>query len=438
MADPTIQLIAKIVIIILFLTTFFVFSQEKMDHVAFSLLFAVLACIITAAVVENFNPQAFILYIPFQTLLYLLAMNLIIILVEQQKIFQYFAVRIIHLTRSNPRYFFYLICSLSSLFSGLMEDVSVTIIFIPLVIRACRILKIDTKPYIFGIGFSICIGNLLTPFANASNIIISDLFQLNIGWYLGKFILFYIVFQILFLLIIDFKMVRLIPHPSETQKAILMEIMDPNLVIINRRRFFRNMAYLIIVFTALFLSPVPYLVVVISVLLLSLFEREPLPKYLARTNWNLIFVLISIFLMVDCLILLGIVDIIINFISQIISEKIFIAVLVTIVFSSLLSSFTSRTMTMVIFASLFESIFLNTFPTQGEHDLLLMALVIGGNLGGILLPHASSHILRILNYSEEEKIPGVNYRSVLKVCVYFVAIAIVLGLIYLAIYSLFL
>ncbi len=141
--------------------------------------------------------------------------------------------------------------------------------------------------------------------------------------------------------------------------------------------------------------------------------------------------------MVGCLILTGIIDEIIHFISHIISEKIIIAILVTMLFSSLLSSFTSRTMTMAIFASLFESLFVAVFPTQGEHDLLLMALIIGGNLGGVLLPHASSHILRILNYSEEEKIPGITYRSMLKVCIYFVVIAIVLGLIYLAIFSLF-
>ena len=145
----------------------------KWDLLAISILLCIAACVITAFYykVESID---FLWFIQFKPILYIIGMSIIIMIVDSQNIFQIFAIRIIKLTQSNPRLLFYFLCFTGMIFSSIVEDVSVAMIFIPLVIRACKVLRIDSKPFILGITICLNIGNMVAPFSNSQNIILSD------------------------------------------------------------------------------------------------------------------------------------------------------------------------------------------------------------------------------------------------------------------------
>ena len=62
-------------------------------------------------------------------------MQIVIKIAEENKIFQYLAIKSIHITKANPRTFFYLICIISSISGAIMSDAMIVIIYMPLVIR---------------------------------------------------------------------------------------------------------------------------------------------------------------------------------------------------------------------------------------------------------------------------------------------------------------
>ena len=118
--------------------------------------------------------SAFLSFIEFGAIIFLISMQVIVAVAEENKLFQWIALQVLHLVKGNHRLFFYVICTVSCFAAALISDLTIALIFIPLVIRATRILKIRTAPYLYGISFTINIGSIFTPFSSAENILISS------------------------------------------------------------------------------------------------------------------------------------------------------------------------------------------------------------------------------------------------------------------------
>lgn len=423
--------IAPIIILILFALMFIMSYREKSDMVAYSLLFSVFACIIVAFL-YNKTLDDIIGFIFFEPLIYLLCINLVILIAEQQRIFQYLAVRIIFITRNRPRLLFYVLCSIAAIFSGFLEDVSVTIIFIPLVIQTCELLKINHIPYIIGVALSIVIGNLLTPFASSSNILISGYFNLTISWYFSHlFWLFLIIFPII-LIVIDFTLIRHKSLPEDAQVHLLFEILNPNYLIENKPRFIRNLIYIIIIFSCLMITSKPYIVVLIAVLIISLIEKENFAQSLKKLDWGIIFFIISIFLIVGCMSVAGILEHMADFIILVIDSNIYLTIIVIPIIFALIGSFISKSMGIIIFTNILTILYNRNPSFQNYQTVLIVALVVGIVLGGNMVPQASSHFIRTLNIAKEKKKTDFTYKVLLKANMIFVLIAIGIGMLYLS------
>ena len=167
------------------------FAKEDVDMMVWPIILAIVGCVITALVYGQ-KVEDFWEFIPIRTLLYLLFMDVFVNLMNDVHIFEYLALKIIHLTKSNMKLFYYIICIAASLLSGIMMDLSVALIFTPIVYRATKILNVGSKPYILGLEFSILIGNLLSPYATATTIIIADFFNLDMRWFITQLFALYL------------------------------------------------------------------------------------------------------------------------------------------------------------------------------------------------------------------------------------------------------
>ena len=213
--------INRIFIVILILSLIFFYSKEEIDATLFILLFAIVGAVFTGLVFSA-DSTDFFDYIPLQTLTFLIFMDMFIKILVKDKVFEFFTIKLLHLTHVKIRLVFYLLCIASALVSGIMEDVSVALIFNPILFRAARILKIKAKPFIIGTTVSILIGNLLTPFATPVSIIISSGFNLNMGWYFKYFALLFVILLATSLFLIDRFYIKKLSPPSEKDVQILM------------------------------------------------------------------------------------------------------------------------------------------------------------------------------------------------------------------------
>lgn len=402
--------INRIFIVFLILSLIIVYSKEDLDATLFILLFAIIGAIFTGLVFSS-EPNDFFEFIPLQTLTFLIFMDMFVKILIKDKIFEFFTVKLIHLTHANIRLLFYLLCIASALVSGIMEDVSVALIINPIIFRTAKILKFKAKPFIMGTTVSILIGNLLTPFATPVSIIISSGFNLNMGWYFKYFAILFIILIAISLILIDKYYVKKLPAPSEKDVQILMMIMDPGLLIIKKGRFYRLILYLIIMLLCIGFNILPFLVVTFITVFILIVEKLSFNDALKKANWNLLFLYCGLFILIGCMTINKTIEMIQSGLSTLIGGNLVIAIVIIVIFGSLFSSFVSKSLTAITFIAIVSNLFIVTFTDPLDQDILIIAVNIAILVGGNMVPQASSFILFTIEMAKSEKAPGLTYQT---------------------------
>lgn len=412
---------------IIFVAIMIIFSRENADYVAFSLLGATLSSIITYV---RFPQAQIIESIEWKPLIFILSMQIIVLISERHKIFQWVAVKTLHLTKGNHRVFFYLICIIGTFTASIIADVTVSIIFVPLVIRACRILKINPAPYLYGITITINIGSIFTPFSSSENILISSSFGLSVQWFFANTGILVIFALIGTLILLDLLLLRKNEPPTEAQKKILLEIMNPELVIIDRKKFIYNSIYFIIVILGfVLLSDYAFLVALFGAILMSLLNRDHFTDNLTKIDWKVIFFFISLFLIIGNMIDNGTFDLILSALQGVSGGNLWVLAIGVLLVTSLLSGFLANSPTAIIGITLLNEMF-NFNPPA----ILIIAFILGINLGGNLLPQGAACDVMTLNLAIKHKVEGFTYKSLLKTGGTFALIHILMCILYLTAY----
>ena len=162
------SLFSIITVAVLFVIVMVVFSTEKLDYLTVAIFAAMFSAgiLIFTSDLRNTPEKAYLTIvsmIEFKPIIFIFGMQIVIAVAERQKIFQYIAIKTIRLTKGNDRLLFYVICTITVILAAVVADVTVAIIFAPLIIRTCRILEIKSAPYLFGMTICINIGSLITP-----------------------------------------------------------------------------------------------------------------------------------------------------------------------------------------------------------------------------------------------------------------------------------
>ncbi len=400
----------RIFIVILILTLILVYSKENLDATLFILLFAIVGAIFTG-IVFNKDATDFFAYIPLQTLTFLIFMDIFIKILIKDRVFEFLTIKLIHLTHVNIRLLFYLLCIASALVSGIMEDVSVALIFNPIIFRATKILKIEAKPFIIGTTVSILIGNLLTPFATPVSIVIASGFGLNMGWYFRYFALLFVILLASSLILLDKFYIKKISPPSEQDVQILMVIMDPQFLIVKKDRFYRLLIYLVILLTCIAFNLLPFLTVSLITIFTLLVEKLKFNDVLKKANWNLLFLYCGLFILIGCMTMNKFIEMVQSGLNILIGGNLIIAIGIIVIFGSLFSSFVSKSLTAIMFIAIVSELFLSTFTDPADQVILILAVNIAVLIGGNMVPQASSFILFTIQMAKTENAPNLTYQT---------------------------
>lgn len=427
-----------VILLLLFVGIMVVFSNEKLDYVAFSILAAFIAVIVITKYYPDLGEgdpdetfKIFLGFIEFEPIIFLISMQVIIMICEKHKIFQWLALKVLHITKGNHRLFFYAMCIISAFSAAIIADITVIIIFIPLVVRACKILKIDATPFLYAISFTINIGSLYTPFSSSENILIAAKFDISLLWFLSKFTAFMIPTLILTLIVVDLVFLRKINPPAEERKKILLEIMHPDIVIMNRKGFIFNTILFIINIIGFFFFPA-WAVAALGAVVMSLFNRIPVTDLITKIDWKIIFFFISLFLLIGSMEISGLFVLVGKWTGNILSDNALLAGIVVLLLISVLSGFLAQVPTAIVFIQLLESI----YGFSGTPDLVLMGFLLGINLGSNFLPQGAACSLMALNLAEKNNIEGFNYKNLLKNGSMITIFHIFLSIIYMTIFAL--
>ncbi len=422
-----------LIIFILFALIILSYSIQKLDFVAISLLCCFTAATITFLVVgTSFND--FIIGIQWQAIIVILCMSLITKIAQDSNILEFVAVKLFKVSRGNQRVFFWLLCTVTTLLAAIISDIIVVIILAPIVIRLCHFLRIRSGTYLLGMTICINIGSIITPFSSGENIIISTEFELNTLYFIQNFWIFSFLLLFLTIYLLDRFLLSKEPMIDEEQKKFVIDLVNTDIMVKNKKMFYFNSIAIIFTIVLFAILPLLYLTAAMSALILVLvnrnFTKKPMGELLKDIEWEIIFFLISLYVVIKCLLDAGFAEIFTSIPFETFNP-ILLSFLILIIVSAV-SGFIANTPTALIF-----NVIIQTLITQFNFTSLplLFAFIIAINLGGNFIPQGAACDMMTLKIARDSGVDNLTYKRLLTTGATFAFIHIGISAIYLTIFT---
>ncbi|MFX0009419.1 MAG: SLC13 family permease [Candidatus Hermodarchaeota archaeon] len=437
------SLFLQIFVLFCFIGVVIVLFFEEQDYIYFTFIFIVLAGIITAIFIpESRFLEFYINSIEWEVIVFLISMFIIVEVLKENKIFDEIARLIVLRYHNNLRKMFYIICVISTLMATIVEDLSIAMIFAPIIIVASRKLNIKPAAYLLGMTICINIAATLTPFGSAQNILIANEFGLDILWFFIKLGPYFLVSLSVTLFLLDKYSLKkdleycLSNVCSDEEIAEESVLVNPNL---EKRKLRINLVCLVILVLFLIIIPELYLAGLISALIFVLAnpvknEKDKktisLSRYLSKVDYKLIYFFICLFIFIGLMELNGTISFIEKIIENISAENEFVLAVIILITTSVLSGLIDNTPVTIMFIPIVRVLF--NLP-EFYLGPIMVAFVLGINLGGNFLPQGSAADMMTLEISRLNKVKDLSYKRLFKVGGFYALLHVLLGVGYLAI-----
>jgi Na+/H+ antiporter NhaD/arsenite permease-like protein len=426
---------AILLILALFAILMAFFSQQKFDYFPIALIIGAIA-VVSMLTVGGVSEQQIVSFINFKALIFIFAMQIIIYFASRNRVLDYVSIRLVHITKGNNRLFFYMICLFTGTLVAFIEDLTLSLILVPLIYRTCRILEIPAGSYMMGMTITINIGAILTPVSSLKNLIIGEEFGWGFGEYLANMGILYLITLFFTIFLMDRFIIRKEEQPPEENKNILLSMLDPGIVIENKKHFSTTIIIILTSFAFMILGFEPALVALVAaaIFLLIFSKSSNFSDMKNEIAWKIIIIFAVLFILSNSLSFFGFSELISTGLVTFLDDNIFLAVLVTLGLSTLLSAFLAGTPVTIILLPIFSAIVgKGFFPNP-----IIIAFIGGVNMAGNFLPQGSACDLLTLSLAKKYKVVNLDYNRLLKNGSLFASLHFVLILGYTMIYTLIL
>jgi len=118
-----------------------------------------------------------------QVVIFLFGMFCVVGALDSSGALQFAALSLLRMAKTPERLLLAVIILVTVLSAFLVND-AIVLVMAPVVINACRTVKIRPTPFLFGVAFSSNIGSALTPIGNPQNLLIKVVSGIGTGWFM--------------------------------------------------------------------------------------------------------------------------------------------------------------------------------------------------------------------------------------------------------------
>ena len=421
-------------VLVVFIGTYILISTEKVNRTAMSLLGVAIVGVILYIGLEIFfltgidyggvEFSVLIAHIDWTTIIFIIAMSIIVSVAAASGLFQYIGLRIAARSKGDHKKLFITFLIFVSVVSLFFDTVSTMLIAAPLTIEICRALEIDFKPFLISEAIVCNFSSIPSIVGAVPNLVIAGKTQLDPGF---LFIIMMPLSIILFLVSIPI-LLRWYGSTFGITEAVRVDrvfSIDPTTMIKDRWDFNISAAALILLVIGFALGPsfgmVPPMVALVVAGFLLLLAHERANEFLNKVGWPTVFFLVGLFGLVGALEITGLIEGLKLAIEPIVGNDANFATVFLIWIPAMLSAFLDNLPVSVVLAPI-------AVEFGGLSPILPLALIFAVNIGGyIFTPLGSPANMVAIGLSEREHDP-ISF-------IEFVKIGTLLGLIHLAIGS---
>jgi Na+/H+ antiporter NhaD/arsenite permease-like protein len=246
---------------------------------------------------DFYTQEAAVLAVDGNTILLLAAMMMLVALLRPTGAFDYAAVHITHWAKGNPKLLLLYLSLAVSLISMILDNVTTVIVFAPLTVLICRLLKINPMPFLIAEAMLSNIGGAATLVGDPPNLMIGSAAQISFTSFL--------VHMGIPVLLVWFVSVGLILFLFREQLA--HSGADPSTLVdthaIKDARGLWRILFSLAVVVALFfihhtLHLLPAYASFIGLSLALLLMRPDMEKLFSSVNWSVLFFFTALFMIV--------------------------------------------------------------------------------------------------------------------------------------------
>ena len=401
---------AIVLILILFAILMAFYSQKKIDYFPIAIIIGVVA--VVSILNLGVEEEEILGFINFNTLIFIFAMQIIIYFAVNDRVLDYITIKLIHITKGNNRLLFYVICLFTAIMVAFIEDLTLSLILIPLIYRTCQNLKIPAGTYMMGMTITINIGAILTPVSSIKNLIIGEEFGWGFGQYLANMGILFIITLLTTIFLIDRFILKKEEKPTEENKELFISIIDPGIVITDKKYFSITSIIVIATFVFIFLGFEPALVAIISaaILLLVHYKNYDFLDIKKEISLRILILFVIMFILSNSLSRFGFSELVTTSLVSLSNNNIYLAVFITLLISTILSAFLAGTPVTIILLPIISSIIgVGFFPNP-----IIIAFISGVNMAGNFLPQGSTCDILTLSLAKKYNVVNLNYKRLLK------------------------
>jgi Na+/H+ antiporter NhaD/arsenite permease-like protein len=417
-------------IIVVFIGTYLLISTEKVNRTAMALLGMSLAGFVFWVAVEiellliEHPFEALIAEIEWTTIIFIIAMSMIVSVAAASGLFQFIALKIAARSEGDHKKLFITFLVFVSGISLFFDTVSTMLITAPLTIEICKALEIDFKPFLISEAIVCNFSSIPSLVGAVPNLVIAGETGLDVGF---LFVAFMPLSIILFLVSLPI-LLRYYDSTfgiTEEHRVDAVFSINPNTMIKDRWDFNISAVAIIVLVVGFAIGPgfglVPPMVAIVVAGFLLLLSHERANEFLNQVGWPTVFFLVGLFGLVGALSLTGLIEALGDSFDPIIGDDAAFALVFLTWIPAMLSAFLDNLPVAAVLAPIAVH-----FAHLGP--ILPLALVFAVNIGGyIFTPLGSPANMVVIGLSEKEHDP-ISF-------IEFVKIGTLLGLIHLTIGS---
>ncbi|MFW9781252.1 MAG: SLC13 family permease [Candidatus Heimdallarchaeota archaeon] len=350
-------------------------------------------------------------FVNLHSLILIIGMMMIVQISHEAGTFQFIAGKLIKLSKGKPIRLMIIFCCVTVFISAILNNILTAIIIIPLTITVSRILNINPSPYILTQAILINIGGTVFSISSIPNILITTFsgiefieFFINIGSI--SFIIFGFTLLLFILLYKNELIIR-----EEGKKA--LKEFDIWNVVQNRRLLYQSLFALIILLVLLIIIPSSVvspdiIALAIAIILIIITRLEP-KEILSKIDFELIFYLLGIFVIVGGLETTGATEFLGTVMLSIGGGNLFVQLLLILWSSSYLSSCIDNIPITKVLIPVADT--LTETASLFNRKQIFYSLAFGANWGDNLTPLGDN--ILVMNIAEQNKRP-ITFKSFFK------------------------
>jgi len=383
------------VALLIFLLTFLLIITELVHKTLAALLGAFLMIfygIVNYAEIGNF--------IETRVLGVIFGMMIVVEVVKDSGLFQFFGIKAIKLARGNSKALFIILTFLTCILSALLSNQISILIMVALTFTLCRSLRINPMPFIISETIIVNIGGIMFLISSTPNILVGTAAGFTFSNFMGTtfpfgiLLLFITVFMLLFIYRKEFK----------NSKKFDFDKLD-EWSVVHDKKFFWNSLILLCTTIIFFMIhdkigvSVDFVAISSAIIILLLSGADP-DETLRNIQWGTIFFFVGLFTVVGGLEKTGFLESVAQSLIRIAGNNKIIAISLILWISGLASGIVDNipiTMTLIPIAK--------TMVQTFNMNILWWCIAIGAGLGGNLTPIGSPSTVIAMGIAKKEGNP---------------------------------